>query len=304
VSKGSGSVGILGAIVFLLSLNTVYALVKIAVGGPQANINILLLLGGTCNVPVSVYFSISASAATLSLVYLFSLLISKLTMESDAKTLEGFEAKLQDNRHRLEKAVTKTFAGLSMDEFKITEGLKNIEMRIIENQKRIEKIGKMRDKYAKAMERQIFVLNEMEKKIEKMESRLTPKPHLTGRSDIQEISGVGQTIAEELKSVGLTNVDDLLIEDPAVIAQRTELSRNKIEKIQGVAQFLMIPGVDKNKVRLFQKAGVMSADNLAGQGPIQLFKKIASVAEDGDDKPTLEELASYVRFARSNFNAF
>ena len=304
MSKGSRSVGILGAIVFLLSLNTVYALVKIAVEGSQANINILLLLGGTCNVPVSVYFLISTSAATLSLVYLFSLLIGKLTMESNAKTLEGFEAKLQDNRQRLEKAVTKTFAGLSIDEFKITEGLKNIETQIIDNQKRIEKIGKMRGKYAKAMKRQILVLNEMEKKIDKMESQLTPKSHLTGRSDIKEISGVGQAIAEELKSVGLTSVDDLLIEDPAVIAQRTELSRNKIEKIQGVAQFLMIPGVDENKVRLFQKAGVVSADNLAGHGPIQLFKKIASVAEDGDDKPTLEELASYVRFARSNFNAF
>ena len=303
--NGSGWAWIFGVIVFLLCLNATYALIELVVGGHQSSINILSLLGGTYDVPVSVYVLTSMLTAAASFSFLYSSFIRKLTMETaSAKMLDALESKLHHNRGQIEKVVTKKFANLSMNDFKITEDLKNIEMQIGENQRRLEKIGETRNKYGRTMENQIVALEDMKKKLEKIELRLTPKPRLTSRSDIQEVSGVGQKTAEELKSVGITNVERLIIEDPAVIAKKTELSKNKIEKIQSTAQLLMIPKIDENKAKLLQKAGITSADTLASQNPIQLFKKIASVAKSSDDAPTLEEIASYIKFARSNLIFF
>ncbi|MCK4440071.1 DUF4332 domain-containing protein [Candidatus Bathyarchaeota archaeon] len=303
--NGSGWAWIFGVIVFLLCLNATYALIELVVGGHQSSINILSLLGGTYDVPVSVYVLTSMLTAAASFSFLYSSFVRKLTMETaSAKMLDALESKLHHNRGQIEKVVTKKFANLSMNDFKITEDLKNIEMQIGENQRRLEKIGETRNKYGRTMENQIVALEDMKKKLEKIELRLTPKPRLTSRSDIQEVSGVGQKTAEELKSVGITNVERLIIEDPAVIAKKTELSKNKIEKIQSTAQLLMIPKIDENKAKLLQKAGITSADTLASQNPIQLFKKIASVAKSSDDAPTLEEIASYIKFARSNLIFF
>jgi nucleotidyltransferase/DNA polymerase involved in DNA repair len=99
-------------------------------------------------------------------------------------------------------------------------------------------------------------------------------------------------------------VEDLVIEEADVIVERTGLSRKKVEKMQATAQLLMIPGINEKTVKLLQKAGITSVDKLASENPIQLFRKVASVAKNSDDRPTLEEIASYTSFARSNFGVF
>lgn len=303
--SGSGWIWIFGAIVFLLCSNAVYALVELAIGGPQATINILSLIGETYDVSVTTYVVTSMLAAATFFGVLCSLFIRKLTVETAAaKISDTIESKLQHNQGQLEKVVTKRFANLSMNDFKITEHLKHIKIQLEENQGRIEKTDKARNKYNRTIEKQIITLKEMKRKIEKIESQLTPKPHLTSRSNIQEISGVGDKIADELKTAGITTVEKLIIEEPAVIAQRTKLSDSKIEKIQGTAQLLMIPRINENKAKLLQKAGITSANKLASQNPIPLFKKIANVTKNSDDTPTLEEITSYIKSARSNFTAF
>lgn len=303
--NGSGWAWILGIIVFLLCFNATYALIELVVRGPQSSINVLSLMDGTYDVPVSIYVSASMLIAAASFSFLYSSFIRKLTAETaSTRLLDALESKLHHNRGQMEKVITRKFANLSMNDFKITEDLKNIKIQLGESQGRIEKIGEARYQYGRTMEKQIVALEDLKKKLEKIESQLTLKPCLTSRSDIQEVSGVGQKIAEKLKSVGITNVERLVIEDPAVIAQKTELTKNKIEKIQGTAQLLMIPKIDENKAKLLQKAGITSTDTLASQNPIQLFKKIASVAKNRDYTPTLEEIASYIKFARSNLSIF
>ncbi len=303
--NGSGWAWILGIIVFLLCFNATYALIELVVRGPQSSINVLSLVDGTYDVPVSIYVLASMITAAASFSFLYSSFIRKLTVETaSTKMLDALESKLRHNRGRMEKVVTKKFANLSMNDFKITENLKNIKIQLEESQGRLEKIGEARYQYRRTMEKQIVVLEDMKKKLEKIELQLTPKPRLTSRSDIQEVSGVGQKIAEKLKSVGITNVERLIIEDPTLIAQKTELTKNKIKKIQSTVQLLMIPKIDENKAKLLQKAGITSADTLASQNPIQLFKKIASVTKSSDDAPTLEEIASYIKFARSNLIFF
>lgn len=294
-----------GAIVFLLCVNAGYALVELIVGGSQVNINVFSLIGGVYDVPVLVYVLFSVLTAAVSFGVLCSFFTGKFKMSAAVtKMVDGVELKFQHNREHLEKVVTKKFGKLSMSDFRITEDLKTIKVQLGENRRIVEQIGRNRDKFARTVKKQNVLLEDMNKKMETIEAGLTPKSLLSSRSDVQEISGVGDKIAEELKSVGVATVERLLVEDSAVIAQRTELSKGKIEKLQGTAQLLMIPGVDENKARLLQKVGVMSADKLASQNPILLFKKVGIVAERRDDAPTLEEIASYVKFARSNLSIF
>ena len=304
--KWSGWTWILGAIVFVLCVNAAYAIVKLVVTGPQTVINVLALVGETYYVSVSVYFLTSVLAATVFFGYLCSASNGRLLMESVAmKMPEAIDLQLRHSRERLEKVVTKKFAALSVNEFKVAEDLKNIQMQLGETRKRIEKIDEtMRNKYGNAVKMQIAELEDLKKKIEELKSQLMPKPRLTSRSVIQEISGVGKKTAEKLKSVGMASVEDLIVEDPAVIAQKTKLSKKKIEKLQTTAQLLMIPRIDGNKAILLQKAGITSADKLADENPIRLFKKVANVTKNGDNTPTLEEIASYIRSARSNFRVF
>jgi predicted flap endonuclease-1-like 5' DNA nuclease len=303
--KGSGGTWILGAIVFLLFINAAYALIELVILGPEANINLLLLISGTFEVPVSLYFLSSVLAAAVSFGYLSSSFNNRFALEvAVAKMLSVIESKLQHNQEQVEGVLTEKLAALSMDEFEVTTGLKNIEMQLGENLKGMEKIGSTRFRNGKAMKRQIRELAAIKKKIEEMESRLVPKPQLTSRSDIQKVSGVGKKTYQELKSAGVTNVEGVIVEDPAVIAEETKLSKKEIEKIRATAQLLMIPGIDGKKAKLLQKAGITSLQRLSNQNPIQLFKKVANVAKKSDDAPSLEEIASYIKFARFNFSEF
>ena len=296
--NGSGSTWLFGVIVFLLCLNATYSLIELAVMGPQADINILFMVGGTFYVPIFFYFLTSVLVATLCFGYFCSLVIRKLTIVSAAtKMFDVHEEKSRHSRAQLEKAFTKKLAKLSMDEFEVTEDLKNIK-------KQLREIGEMRGKYEVALGRQIVALEEIEKKTEKIESLLAPKPLLTSCSNIQEISGIDRKITGKLKSAGITHVEDLITEYPTNIALNTKIPKKKIEKIQAAAQFLMIPGIDEKKTKLLQKVGITSAKKLADQDPIQLFKKLASAAENIDDRPSLEETASYIKFARSSFSVF
>jgi predicted flap endonuclease-1-like 5' DNA nuclease len=303
--KGSGGTWILGAIVFLLFINAAYALIELVILGPEANINLLLLISGTFEVPVSLYFLSSVLAAAVSFGYLSSSFNNRFALEvAVAKMLSVIESKLQHNQEQVEGVLTEKLAALSMDEFEVTTGLKNIEMQLGENLKGMEKIGSTRFRNGKAMKRQIRELAAIKKKIEEMESRLVPKPQLTSRSDIQKVSGVGKKTYQELKSAGVTNVEGVIVEDPAVIAEETKLSKKEIEKIRATAQLLMIPGIDGKKAKLLQKAGITSLQRLSNQNPIQLFKKVANVAKKSDDAPSLEEIASYIKSARFNFSEF
>jgi hypothetical protein len=68
----------------------------------------------------------------------------------------------------------------------------------------------------------------------------------------------------------------------------------------------MVPGVKGKDLILLEELGVMSRRQLANQDPIDLSKRInrlfTSLAEKGqfseDERPTIEEVISWIRFAR------
>lgn len=296
--NGSSAVWIFTVFVFLLCLIAVHALIEFVINGPSFNINILSVIGGTLYVSALAYLLLSALAASLSIGCFCSHVIRKLKKTGANVTFDVLEAKLENNEKKIERALDKDITKLSLDQFMVSRDLKSINRQIKENQTIMEKIGKVWEAHEKAVNKQAIALSILEKKLEKIESRIMPVPYLAAASDVKEITGVGEKTAESLKAAGIGSVEDLIIEDPAIIAQKTNISESNIAKIQTIAELLMIPGINSKTVKLLQKAGVSSVEELARQNPIHLFKKITIISGKKEEKPTLEELALHIRLAQ------
>jgi predicted flap endonuclease-1-like 5' DNA nuclease len=271
---------------------------ELVINGPLVNINILSVIGGTLYVSVFAYLLLSVLTASLSIGCFCSHIIRKLKKTGANMAFAVLEAKLENNEKKIERALDNDIAKLSLDQFMVSRDLKSINKQIKENQTIIEKIGKVWDALEKALNKQAIALSVLEKRLEKIESRIMPIPCLAATSDVKEITGVGEKTAESLKAAGIGSVEDLIIEDPAIIAQKTNISESNITKIQAMAELLMIPGINLKTVKLLQKAGVSSVEELARQNLMHLFKKIAIVSGKKEDKPTLEELALHIRLAQ------
>jgi predicted RecB family nuclease len=145
-------------------------------------------------------------------------------------------------------------------------------------------------------------------KIDRVEEALTtPKPQLTSKSDPEDVRGIGPTIKDELRDMGITNVEQFILADPKMIAEKTTISEKTAEKLQGVAQLAMVPGIRDKDLVLLEEVGVMNRKELANQDPLELGKKINAVfqvcVEKGKisdvGKPTIEEIYSWVKFAKT-----
>lgn len=150
-------------------------------------------------------------------------------------------------------------------------------------------------------------LAEMRSNLEGLEVNLQPpKATLTSRNELEEINGVGSGLGKELRSLGLTNVGELIATDPATIAEKTRPSRETVERLQQKALLLMVPGIEENDVRLLKEVGVSSRGDLADQDPLVLSRRLEEAARtyvelgkiSNDEKPTIEEVASWVKNAR------
>jgi predicted RecB family nuclease len=69
----------------------------------------------------------------------------------------------------------------------------------------------------------------------------------------------------------------------------------------------MVPGVDENDAELLLEAGVNSRRELAAQDLVSLSRKIGEITKahieeknmSEDEKPTIEEISSWIRMAKS-----
>jgi predicted flap endonuclease-1-like 5' DNA nuclease len=296
--NGSSASWIFTVFVFLLSLVAVHALIEFVINGPLANINILSAIGGTLYVSAPAYLLLSVLAASLTIGCFCSHIIHKLKKTGANAAFDALETKLEKNEKKIERALDKDVAKLSLDQFMVSQDLKSINTQIKKSQTIMEKVGKAWEAHEKALNKQVIALSILEKRLDKMESRILPIPCLAATSDVKEITGVGEKTAESLKAAGIGSVEDLIIEDPAIIAQKTNISESNIAKIQAISELLMIPGINSKTVKLLQKSGVSSVEELARQNPIYLFKKITIVSGKKEDKPTLEELALHIRLAQ------
>ena len=161
----------------------------------------------------------------------------------------------------------------------------------------------------KAILKQMGEIADIKLKVEKLEEELTkmPKPQLTSQSDPEEVRGIGENTGNELREMGITNAGELILADPAVIAEKTGASEKMVEKLQGRAQLAMVPGVKNKDTILLEEVGVTNRKELADQDPLELGRKINGIFKDyvekgkisEAEKPTIEEIYSWIKFAKA-----
>jgi len=145
-------------------------------------------------------------------------------------------------------------------------------------------------------------------KLEQLEGELaTPKPMLTSKSSIEDVKGIGPGKGTELKEMGITNAGELIMADTKVLADRMGSSEKTVEKLQGRAQLSLVPGLNEKSLLLLEELDVIDRKSLAEQDPIELSKKINAVFKINLDRgkvlesdlPTIEEIDSWVKFAKT-----
>ena len=111
---------------------------------------------------------------------------------------------------------------------------------------------------------------------------------------------------QQLKSVGLKKVEDLLLKSPIEIVLTKVMSENEAKSLQSILQLLMVPGVEHEDAMLLLKSGVGSKQELGLQDSFSLGARISKTAEHyikegkikANDKPTLEEISSWIKWAK------
>jgi nucleotidyltransferase/DNA polymerase involved in DNA repair len=171
----------------------------------------------------------------------------------------------------------------------------------------IRRVGRSSKRSMRTVEKAVADLAELKTRLETLEASLAlPQPELTSHSSPEDVKGIGPRLAEELKVMGIMNVGEFLTADPAAIEERTRLTRETAERLQGTAQLLMIPGIDRTDVELLEKAGVTNRKELAERDPFELCRKLAEVVKtyvaegriSESEKPTVEEVLSWIKLAK------
>jgi len=251
-------------------------------------------------VSVLFYFLTSVLIAGVAFGYFSSLITHKSEETETAKMLGILETKMDNTTRQMKQALSTEMARFSLDQFTTSNEMKKIKTQLMESQQKIGKTIEACEKHRHELKEQSTILDEVKKKITKMELQLAPKTCLASVSNIKVVSGIGKKTAENLKAAGITTVEDLITGDTAMIAQKTGIPESTVAKMQAEAQLFLIPGLSSKTVKLLQRAEITSMDGLACKNPVQLFRKIAAITKKGEDRPTLEEIASYIAFARYN----
>ena len=232
----------------------------------------------------------------------------QLFKKADAN-LENAKKEMLDTLEKQDKAMQKVRRDIaSTIETQVSETREEILGVLKKHETTIQEVGRLSKRGAADIKKQRTDLEDMKTRLEKIEGQLMPpQPKLKSQDNSEEIRGIGPRLGEELKAIGITNVGELIVADPAIIGEKTRASREMAEQLQTLAQLLMVPSVDENDAELLLEAGVTSRRELADQDLVPLSRKIGEIAktyiEEGklskDEKPTIEEISSWIRMAKS-----
>jgi len=220
------------------------------------------------------------------------------------KTQETTATQLVENIENTRKTSQELFTKVNTN----FDDAKKETLAVLEKQETtIQEVERLSKQGAVALKKQKAELEDMRIRLEKIEEKMIPpKPRLKGQDNPEEIRGIGPRLGEELKALGITNVGELITADPAIIDEKTRVSRDMAEHLQATAQLLMIPGVNENDAELLVEAGITSRKELGDQDLVPLSRKISEIAKtrikegkiSKDEKPTIEEISSWIRMAR------
>jgi nucleotidyltransferase/DNA polymerase involved in DNA repair len=232
-----------------------------------------------------------------------------------AKLVDKFDSELVDLKREMAKQIGKQTEEIKKLETNLAKMVtKNLDDTKDELASQIVGLGNImarhernNKKSEKAILQQGEEIANVKLELERLEEELgSPKPQLTSDCEPEDVRGIGENTGKELRAMGIKNVGELVLTDPAVIAEGTDMSEKTVEKLQGRAQLAMVSGIKEKDLILLEEVEVMNRKELAEQDPMELGKKINSVfalcVEKGKlsetEKPTIEEIYSWVKFAR------
>lgn len=163
-------------------------------------------------------------------------------------------------------------------------------------------------KSEKAILKQEEEIAEIKMNVERLEDEfVAPKPLLTSQCKVEDVRGIGENTGNELREMGITDVGELVLTDPKVIAEKIDMSEKTVEKLQGRAQLALIPGIKEKDLILLEEADVMNRKELADQDPLELGMKINGISkvfiEEGKiaeaERPTIEEVYAWIKAAKA-----
>jgi len=267
--------------------------------------------------------------STQARVFLVDEAIERNRKEFSKRLSEQGEA-ITQSMERGNETQQKTLKGVRGGVFLLEESMKGVKKSLGEQGEAIEKVNaslletlgrpladiesvlmKMdqRDSKAEAaISKQKSEIEEINLRIGRLETELAKGvPLLASQSKLEDVKGIGEGKAAELREMGIANVGDLIMADPKVAALKMGSSEKTFEKLQGRAQLSLVPGMNEKALFLLEELDILDRKSLAEQDPIELSKKInaifnANIANgkvSEGDKPTIEEIDSWVKFVRS-----
>ncbi|MGD8506473.1 MAG: DUF4332 domain-containing protein [Candidatus Bathyarchaeota archaeon] len=230
------------------------------------------------------------------------------SFETLSTGLQRMGEEMLDTLEKQQKAIQKVSRELPPAiETRIDGVGKEVLATLARHEEVIRRVGRSSNRSARTIEKVTADLAEMKTGLKNLETALAlPQPKLASDSSPKDVRGIGPRLAEELETMEITNVGDFLTADPAIIDEKTRLTRETAERLQGTAQLLMIPGINKTDVELLEHAGVTNRRELAEQDPFELSRKLSEVAKtyvaeekiSESEKPTIEEVLSWVKLAK------
>ena len=214
------------------------------------------------------------------------------------KQLSAQSEEIKESNKNLVNLFTKNLTEVKDELARQIVGIGNIMARHERSNKKMEK----------AISKQEEEVANVKMELENLAAEfISPKSQLASSSKPEDVRGIGENTGNELRAMGITSVGELVLADPAVIAEGTEMSEKTVEKLQGRAELAMVPGVKERELVLLEEVEVMNRKQLAEQDPLELGRKINGVfalcVEKGKiteaQKPTIEEIYSWVKFAKS-----
>lgn len=197
---------------------------------------------------------------------------------------------------------------ISTFETKFSETREEMSGALKKQETEIRQVGRLNKQGAATLKEQRAELEDIKIRLQKIEEEMMPpQPRLKSQDNPEDIKGIGPRLGEELRAIGITNVGEFIIADPVIVDEKTRLSLDMAERLQATAQLMMIPGVDENDADLLVDAGITSKRRLADQDLVLLSRKISEIAEtyikeekmSKDEKPTIEEISSWIKMAKS-----
>lgn len=334
--KGA-TLGVLGFFAFLAGLNAVNAIFLWTQLTPETIIQPYLIGSLTGGLSVATYLWISILATFVFLGMTLNSLLGRMpdptllenviekvkVLQNDQKLLAKLKTRLMiidASLSDIRKGFLEGFSEQREDIKKIHKGLfskvdkkladleKKMAKQLRKTEKTIQKAERINKQNATTLKKQMKEIANIKSQLEKLETQLAqPKPQLTSQSDLRKVRGIGTQLAKELNGIGIKNVGELVLTDPETIAAKTGASQTIVEKLQRRAQLLMIPSLTEKDIALLENLGITTRKKLAEQDPIELGRKMNGIlqayVEKGKiseaEKPTVEEITSWIRFAKS-----